>query len=297
MTTRSIAVAALALSAQTAGASTLEGVLERINQMGGSPLMSIMANLAETIATPVTEDRKLLEGDRVILGYDISGNPVTTVAGPTGVTVTPVLAASMTSGVAAGLYPVGSALYALPPAGQLSLFDETVTGRALETARELAMSRIDGSVTNIIEGLLLPDLVPATLVAAQIAQSMAENQIVMHDISTTVLGAVNTGEIVTNVTISLQPGGSVDMALAGISNGAEIAVQQAQTRSASASSVQISQIGGQPDVQALALNIAHSASAITGAVVNRVNGQSVVVGDIVTTVLGAVNGGRMNGTD
>jgi hypothetical protein len=50
-------------------------------------------------------------------------------------------------------------------------------------------------------------------------------------------------------------------------------------------------------VQALALNIAHSASAITGAVVNRVNGQSVVVGDIVTTVLGAVNGGRMNGTD
>lgn len=297
MTTRSIAVAAFALSAQTAGASTLEGVLERINQMGGSPLMSIMVNLAETIANPVTEDRKLLEGDRVILGYDISGNPVTTVAGPTGVTVTPVLAASMTSGVAAGLYPVGSALYALPPAGQLSLFDETVTGRALETARELAMSRIDGSVTNIIEGLLLPDLVPATLVAAQIAQSMSENELVMQDIRTTVLGAVNTGEIVTNVTISLQPGGSVDMALAGISNGAEIAVQQAQTRSASASSVQISQIGGQPDVQALALNIAHSASAITGAVVNRVNGQSVIVGDIVTTVLGAVNGGRMNGTD
>ena len=297
MTTRSIAVAALALSAQTAGASTLEGVLERINQMGGSPLMSIMANLAETIATPVTEDRKLLEGDRVILGYDISGNPVTTVAGPTGVTVTPVLAASMTSGLAAGLYPVGSALYALPPAGQLSLFDETVTGRALETARELAMSRIDGSVTNIIEGLLLPDLVPATLVAAQIAQSVAENQIVMQDIRTTVLGAVNTGEIVTNVTVSFQPGGSVDLALAGISNGADIAVQQAQTRSAWASSVQFSQIGGQPDVQALALNIAHSASAITGAVVNRVNGQSVVVGDIVTTVLGAVNGGRVNGTD
>jgi hypothetical protein len=179
----------------------------------------------------------------------------------------------------------------------LSLFDETVTGRALETARELAMSRIDGSVTNIIEGLLLPDLVPATLVAAQIAQSVAENQIVMQDIRTTVLGAVNTGQIVTNVTVSFQPGGSVDLALAGISNGADIAVQQAQTRSAWASSVQISQIGGQPDVQALALNIAHSASAITGAVVNRVNGQSVVVGDIVTTVLGAVNGGRVNGTD
>jgi hypothetical protein len=297
MATRTIALAALTLSAQTAAASTLEGVLERINQMGGSPLLSIMVNLAETIATPAAQDRKLLEGDRVILGYDVSGNPVTTIAGPMGVTVTPVLAASMTSGLAAGLYPVGSALYALPPAGQLSLFDETVTGRALETARELAMSRIDGSVTNIIEGLLLPDLVPATLVAAQIAQSVAENQIVMQDIRTTVLGAVNTGEIVTNVTVSFQPGGSVDLALAGISNGADIAVQQAQTRSAWASSVQISQIGGQPDVQALALNIAHSASAITGAVVNRVNGQSVVVGDIVTTVLGAVNGGRVNGTD
>ena len=297
MATRTIALAALTLSAQTAAASTLEGVLERINQMGGSPLLSIMVNLAETIATPAAQDRKLLEGDRVILGYDVSGNPVTTIAGPMGVTVTPVLAASMTSGLAAGLYPVGSALYALPPAGQLSLFDETVTGRALETARELAMSRIDGSVTNIIEGLLLPDLVPATLVAAQIAQSVAENQIVMQDIRTTVLGAVNTGQIVTNVTVSFQPGGSVDLALAGISNGADIAVQQAQTRSASASSVQFSQIGGQPDVQALALNIAHSASAITGAVVNRVNGQSVVVGDIVTTVLGAVNGGRVNGTD
>lgn len=284
------------LSSTSLGASTLESVLARIDQMGNSPLMSVMVNLAETIASPIISDRLLMAGDRVILGYDVAGNMVSATAGPAGVFVTPAMAGSMSTGLAAGLYPVGSTLYALPPAGQLSLFHETGAGQVLETARDLALSRIDGTVTNVIEGLLLPDLVPATLVAVYDGQS-AQQGLVIQDIRSTVLGAVNTGEIVTQISVSLQQGGTIDLALAGITQGADIAVREAQSRTAAASSVQISQIGGRPEVVALALNLAHSASDISGAVVNRVNGQTIGIGEIVTTVLGAVNGGRVNGTD
>lgn len=288
-----VAVAALILGPMPSRASTLEGVLNRISLMGGSPLMSVMVNLSETIASPTLADRTLTVGDKVILGYDAAGNAVSATAGISGMLVTPAMAAAMTNGVAAGLYPVGSSLYALPPAGQLSLYDETVSGVVLETARELAMSRIDGSVTNVIQGLLLPYLVPASLVAVYDADGGSDGLLIMQDMRTTVLGAVNTGEIVTQITVTLQDAGQIDMDLAGISQGANIAVQQAQTRAASANSVDLSQIGGRADSSAIALNIAHSASEITGAVVNRVNGQSVAIGDILTTVLGAVNGGRV----
>ena len=292
-----IAMALLTLSAFQAGAATLEGVLARIQQMGKSPLMSVMVNMAENIAIPTLEDRRLFAGDRVILGYDGAGNPVTGTAGPMGIVVSSAMAGSMPSGLSAGLYPVGSALYALPPAGQLSLFAETSGGQRLERARDLAMSRIDGTITNVINGVLMPDLVPATLVAVYDAQRALDAVLDMDTMRTTVLGAVNTGEIVTQIKVSLQPDGQIDMALAAINHGAGIAVSEAQTRSASAGSLDISQIGGRTDVQALALNLAHSASGISGAVVNRVNGQSASIGEIVTTVLGAVNGGRVNGAD
>lgn len=265
--------------------------------MGKSPLLSVMVNLAETIATPTLEDRRLFPGDRVILGYDASGNPVSATAGPTGLVVTPAIAGSMPNGLSAGLYPVGSALYALPPAGQLSLFAETSSGQRLERARDLALSRIDGTITNVIEGVILPDLVPATMVAVYDAQRGLNDMSFMGDMRTTVLGAVNTGEIVTQIIVRVQPEGQIDMALAAINQGAGIALQEAQTRSASASALDLRQTGGNSDVQALALNLAHSASEISGAVVNRVNGQSASIGQIVTTVLGAVNGGRVNSAD
>jgi hypothetical protein len=287
----------LTLSSSFLSASTLESVLAKIDQMGGSPLMSIMVNLAETIASPTTKDRLLMAGDRVILGYDAAGNAVSATAGPMGVLVPSAMALSMPTGLAAGLYPVGSALYALPPAGQLSLFHETGAGQALEIARDLALSRIDGTVTNVIEGLLLPDLVPAMLVTVYDGQGGQGGLLAIEEIHSTVLGAVNAGEIVTQIRVSLQPGATIDLALAGISRGAKIAVQDAQNRSTAAGSLQIRQIGAIPEMQALALNLAHSASGISGAVLNRVEGQTVDIGEIVTTVIGAVNGGRVNGAD
>jgi hypothetical protein len=292
-----LSIAVLALSVLPARASILEATLNRIQQMGKSPLLSVMINLAETIATPTSEDRRLRPGDSVILGYDNAGNPVSGIAGKQGVIVSSALAGSMPIGLAAGLYPVESALYALPPAGQLSLYNETGAGQALQTARDLALSRIDGTVTNVINGILLPDLVPATLVAVYDAQGGQDGLLIMQDIRTTVLGAVNAGEIVSQITVSLQPGGTIDLALAGISQGADLAIQEAQSQATAAMSAHVSQIGGGPDVQALALNLAHSASGISGEVMNHVNGKSVGISEIVTTVIGAVNGGRVNGVN
>lgn len=292
-----IAAGVLSLSALQAEATILEDLLARIDRMGISPLMSVMINLAETVATPTSEARQLQAGDPVIVGYDAAGNAVSGIAGPRGVVVTPAMAGAMPRGLAAGLYPLGSALYTLPPAGQLSLYHESASGLALASARDLAMSRIDGTVTNVISGLLLPDLVPASLVAVYDAEGGPGGLMILQDIHTTVLGAVNTGEIVTEISVGWQPGGSIDLALAGVSQGASIAVQEAQTRTAAAQSVDIHQIGGRPDVQALALNLAHSACGISGAVMNDISGKTGGIGDIVTTVIGAVNGGRVNGTD
>ena len=281
----------LSVFAKMSEASVLEEILQRIDNMGGSPLMFVIANIAETTAVISLENRSLRAGDNVIIGYDVNGIQVKGTAGLSGLLVSPSMATELKSGLAAGLYPLGSALYDLPPAGQLSLHNEAVTGLLLSNARSLAMSRIDGSVKNVINGLLFPELVPATLVQVFDAGNSVVAQLDIDDIRTTVLGAVNSGEIVTQLTAGLQTRIENDLAFSGISQGANIVVEEALARATAANTLNLSQIGGGPESQLLALNLASSSTGVSGAVMNHVNNKKVEISAVVTTVIGAVNDG------
>ena len=294
-----LASAAVVLSAISAEASILDSVLASIADMGISPLSAVMANIAASAGPAVERERGLQPGDRVIVGYGPARAPILATAGAAGLFISETQAGGMgPGGLAAGLYPVGSALYALPPAGQLSLFAQAEDGRRLDRARELVLSRIDGSITNIVDGLLLPDLGPAAIVLAYDAGA-SRDLVSIEEIHATVLGAVNAGEIVTQLDISWIQGqvdAQIDLSLAGVSIGANLALQEVTTEAAQARSLSLSQLGGGPDAAALALNMSSNAMEVTGRVSNDISGQSARIATIVTTVLGAVNGGSVNGT-
>ncbi len=290
--------AVVMLSTVIAEASTLDAVLGRISDMGISPLSAVIGNVASTSGSALEMQRGLQPGDRVIVGYSLAGIPIFATAGVAGVVVSEAHANDMgRSGLAAGLYPPGSALFSLPPGGQLSLFEEAEDGRRLDRARDLVLSRVDGSVTNIVNGLLLPDLIPAAMVYVYDANA-SRDLVSIDEINATVLGAVNAGEIVTRIDISWvqsQVEAQVDMSLAGVSIGANLALQEVSTETARARALSLSQLGGGPDSAALALNMSTNAMEVTGRVKNSVSGQSARISTTVTTVIGAVNGGSVNG--
>jgi hypothetical protein len=94
----------------------------------------------------------------------------------------------------------------------------------------------------------------------------------LGNISSTVLGAVNTGEITLGVNQS---------------------VDQAKTTSTGALSSVIEQIGGSADTGALVLNIASNMTGVNGSINNTMTGVNGSVGTAATTVLGAVNTGTI----
>lgn len=278
-------------------ASTLAKVLGRIAEMGGSPLATVMMNVAETAAAPVDQLRTLRPADRVVIGYGPGGVPVLAAADALGLRVTPEAAAALQTGLAAGLYPLGSALHRLPPAGQLSLVAQAQDGRRLDLARELVLSRIDGSVTTLVQGLLLPDLAPALMVAAH-QDGPGDALLRLGAIASTVLGTVNAGELVTHVQAgwsadALTP--RIDLALAGVDTGASTGWQAAATTAATADALRSAVMGGQPGARALVANLSSNAQAVTGAVRLRVDGVGIAASSAITTVLGAVNGGGIHG--
>jgi hypothetical protein len=92
------------------------------------------------------------------------------------------------------------------------------------------------------------------------------------DISTTTLGAVNTGEI---------------------SVGVNSAADEAMGSSARAIQTSVGIVGGSADTGAMMLNVAHNTSAIQGNVTNTLVAMDGSVGNVNTTVLGAVNTGTI----
>lgn len=291
-----LVLVATAALAGPGNATILEEVLFRIDLMGTSPLSAIMVNLAENIATPLQTTRDLLAEDLVIVGYASDGTTVTVQAGADGLTVTPELAASMSSGLRAGLYPVGSQLFQLPPAGQLSLYEQSREGEALSQAQALLMSRVDGSITTVITGIVLPDLAPARLASVYDTRNEAD-RLGFQQISSTVLGAVNTGEILTNVSATWQADAltpQIGLRLAEVSLGANAHVSEAIIDTASASSLSLVELGGSSTNPALVLNLASNGTAIDGHIRTIVQNQTILIGEIMTTTIGALNAGAVN---
>ena len=285
--------------APAGAASILEDVLDALSGLYAAPLVAMFGNAAINVPTQTMVTATLRAGDQVIIGYDALQNPVQAVADAAGLTVTAEQAASLQSGLQAGLYPAGSALFSLPPAGQLSLYDQSADGMALARAEEMFLSRIDGRVTNIVTGMLFPDLAPTVLAAAydpngsdpldHLASTTAQ-------INSTVLGAVNTGAVVSNVQVLVGglPGLGEGLGRAKISIGANGLVGLAKTEAALAVSAGLGQMGAAPETANITYNIAVNAMAIDGRVMNRVSASTARVAQITSTVIGAVNGGAIN---
>ena len=125
---------------------------------------------------------------------------------------------------------------------------------------------IDGSITNVMEGI--------AAATASNGSVFAINEVTVDigDLTTTVLGAVNTG----------------DIAL-----GANMGVSEAVAGASQAIHGTIDQIGGSVDTAALVLNVASNSTAVLGNVNNQFASLNGSIGNVTTTVLGAVNTGTI----
>jgi hypothetical protein len=129
---------------------------------------------------------------------------------------------------------------------------------------------IDGSVSNVISGVNATTNGATTTAALAVQASLLNIDI--GDISTTALGAVNTGDITV---------------------GVQSAVDEAATSTTQAIGASLTVVGGSAQTGTMMLNIAHNTSVIRGNVDNTLIAMNGSVGDISTTALGAVNTGTI----
>lgn len=129
---------------------------------------------------------------------------------------------------------------------------------------------IDGSITNLITGVSTATAQAAEGTGSATVFSMPT--VDLGNMTTTVLGAVNTGEIAL---------------------GVNAAVDEAGTTTARAISAAMAQIGGSAETGALVLNVAHNASAVNGSIQNTMIAMNGSIGSASTTTLGAVNTGTI----
>jgi hypothetical protein len=285
--------AIVAVSPSMASASILERVLALLDAAYPHIKASnIAANVAETISHPTIQNRSLSTGDRVIIGYDMTGTAVLGTADAVGVWVDPSQASALGSGVSAGLYPVGSAIYALPPAGQLSIFEQSSNGSSLPLAQETVMMRIDGSITNTLTAVM-PKL---TSNVSAFNSGSLWSELDVSRMGSTALGAVNAGEIITHIHVitGLEALGVNGIDLAHLGRGPNATFDQARTGEISALTDRVSQMGGGLNESMAALNIASNSAEVTGRVNTIIVGLNGSIGDIVTTTIGAVNGGKIS---
>ncbi|MDE4061911.1 hypothetical protein [Phaeobacter gallaeciensis] len=129
---------------------------------------------------------------------------------------------------------------------------------------------IDGSITNLITGVTAATA--EAIAGASSATEFVMPTVDLGDLSTTALGAVNTGEITL---------------------GVNSVVGEAATSTTRAIAAAMTQIGGAADMGALVLNLAHNASTVNGSIQNTMLAVNGSIGSASTTALGAVNTGTI----
>ncbi|SOB89439.1 hypothetical protein SAMN05877809_1017 [Rhodobacter sp. JA431] len=289
------AVAFAFIAPLQAQASTLADVIARIESMGPAPLMAVMANVAQNTAQALFSPRLLSPGDNVVVGFDAEEEEVFATAGATGLEISQTQAASIATGLSAGLYPIGSALYELPPAGQLALWEEARDGSALAAAQSQTWSRIDGSIQTVLTTELQRNILADVVAVAQPpAWDWTESDFGI--LAATALGAVNTGEIITRIDVAWdadldRPDLGIRSAL--LETGASIDLVQTQTNTTAAQSLQLTRLGSTPDAAALLLNLASNNSEVIARVDTRVYNIAAGINGAITTVIGAVNAGQV----
>lgn len=291
------AIATIALSGAASAQSLLERVLSDISATPTTNVTGIFSNTADNIlagATPdvvniggtsTTADRTLQAGDVIMVNYDSDGAGATAAVevemvvqadgslradldGDGAVDDTPTLTVTLGSTVLTdnggnltvateNLNPTGTAtVAALAAAADYSVATVTTTvgGDTYST------SGINASITNVLRGLDGPTAVTATTSATEAVTAIIGN------ISTTGLGAVNTGDIQligSNQSIT----DDIDRASAGTSE----AVQQRLNQT-------ITQVGTTAGQTLLALNSALNETNVNASILNTMSGVNATIG-------------------
>lgn len=162
---------------------------------------------------------------------------------------------------------IGATQYTALPADAAA---RTTLVTAYEAVAVAGLAGIDGSILNVVDGIT-----DATQTAtAGVVNAVEYNMPTLDwgNMSTTVLGAVNTGEITLGVNQS---------------------VEQAKTTSTGALSSLVDQLGGSADTGAIVLNVASNMTGVNGSIRNTMTEVNGTVGNLGTTVLGAVNTGTI----
>jgi hypothetical protein len=273
----STALASLALTGTASAQSLLERVLESTNTQA---ITGIFANTADNVlagavpdvvnigGTATTEDRTVAAGD-VILVNDGSNNVAAIVQADGSL--------ELADGTAVGSVVLGSTVLT-DNAGNIAVADENVTLTAGGyvntdvTSFEVAtvtttvggdtyqVSGINASVTNILRGLDGPTATTETTQATEAVTALIGN------ITTTALGAVNTGDIEllgSNQTLT----DNIDRASAGTSEAIQQRIDQT-----------ITQVGTTASQTVLAINSALNETNVNASVLNTMSGVNATIG-------------------
>lgn len=248
----STAIALVAMAGAASAQSVLERVLGSIEDIpNASTVNGTFANIAENIGVLAGEPiNTYADGDTVINQdqYDA------------------ILAARIEDAIV-GLDPVDDAdAIATAIAAVNAAMADQYAFAGVVAGPAAILNKIDGSISNTMEGI--------AAATASNGSVFAINEVTVDigDLTTTVLGAVNTG----------------DIAL-----GANMNVSEAVAGASQAIHGTIDQIGGSVDTAALVLNVASNSTAVLGNVNNQFASLNGSIGNVATTVLGAVNTGTI----
>jgi hypothetical protein len=142
--------------------------------------------------------------------------------------------------------------------------------QVIELLKTAGYFGIDGSITNILDGIMVPPT--ATDADGVTAIEWDMPTIEFGDMATTALGAVNTGDITLGVNST---------------------VDEAKTSSTQAVSSVMEQLGGADGNGALVLNIASNMTGVNGSISNTMTEVNAKTANLSTTALGAVNTGTI----
>jgi len=287
------AVAMIAMSGAASAQSVLERVLGQIdNSTNLASVNGTFANIAEnlggtsTVYYDAATNTTLTEAERDALADSLVAEDFTVVAtgdavnNTTGEVITAAAYANLSAADKANYTVAAAAAYYTGPDGLAVTAANRPTLTAAALATQLAayeavtvsgFGGIDGSITNIVEGITAATQ-EAVAGAGVSAIEWDMPTLSWGDMATTALGAVNTGEITL---------------------GVNQAVDQAKTSSTAAYSAVADQLGGSADTGALVLNIASNMTGVNGSISNTMTEVNGTVGDLSTTALGAVNTGKI----
>jgi hypothetical protein len=274
----------MSLSGAASAQSVLERVLNSITTDNMLPVTGTFANIAENVAVMGNEvgyddgDGSVLTAAQVASEYDAYLLNQQNIADDAVHFVDPDGEGQLgavwysTSGTGGTPYPTEAAAIAAAREAAVmeaqSLAEYTDFWFNPVGGPAIILNNIDGSVTNALSGMT-----SATANVGETVLAIDQVTVDIGDVSTTVLGAVNTG------TTSLGVNSDYNQAIAGTSEAVSGKVQQ---------------LGGVANQTALVLNVASNATSVVGSVTNTFNALNGSVGNIGTTVLGAVNTGTIS---